>query len=408
MSLNNLVDLYRNQGRYADALPVAHRVIVNGRAEPSIALPLLFGAQHNNLISAEKALDDSLNVVQRAAQTSAASAISKLAVRLAAGSDRLAQLVRKDQDLTAEADTLDKAIIAAVSKEPSQRDPAAEQRTRARLAAIIGERDALQKVFASEFPDYAALSSPLPLIAKEVQALLSNDEALVLYAAAGDKESYVFALTREGLDWKAIPLGGDALTKKVAAFRRGLDVDMVADQAVLDAIKIKRELFDLGVANELYAALIGPVEALIKDKKQLLVVPFGPLTALPFHLLVTEKPRVSKPAVTKTLTVENMAPYRDAAWLTKRQAVSVMPSLASLKALRQFVRKDQASKPLVGFGNPVFSADAAATTPQRAANKTAARSLATRSFTDFWQGAGVDREYARGKHCRNCPTPQMS
>ena len=34
---------------------------------------------------------------------------------------------------------------------------------------------------------------------------------------------------------------------------------------------------------------------------------------------------------------------------------------------------------------------AAADAPQRGANKTAARSLATRSFTDFWQGAGVDR-----------------
>ncbi len=107
--------------------------------------------------------------------------------------------------------------------------------SRQRLAAIAGERNALQKVFASEFPDYAALSNPLPLTAKEVQALLSDDEALVLFAAAGtdspsDKKSYVFALTREGFDWKSIPLGGDALAAKVAAFRRGLDVDMVADQ----------------------------------------------------------------------------------------------------------------------------------------------------------------------------------
>ena len=153
---------------------------------------MLFGAQRNNLISVEKALDDSLNVVQRAAQTSAASAIGKLAVRLAAGSDRLAQLVRQDQDLAAEAETLDKAIIAAVSKEPSQRDAAAEQRTKERLAAIAGERDALQKVFASEFPDYAALSNPLPLTAKEIQSLLSDDEALVLFAAAGDQQSEVF------------------------------------------------------------------------------------------------------------------------------------------------------------------------------------------------------------------------
>ena len=67
-----------------------------------------------------------------------------------------------------------------------------------------------------------------PMIAKEIQALLSADEALVLFSTAGDEESYVFALTRDGFDWKAIPLGGDALSQKVAAFRRGLDVDELA------------------------------------------------------------------------------------------------------------------------------------------------------------------------------------
>ena len=165
---------------------------------------------------------------------------------------------------------------------------------------------------------------------------------------------------------------------------------MVADQAYLDAAKIKRELFDLGFANTFYGTLVGPVEALIKDKKQLLVVPFGPLTALPFHLLVTERPRAAMPSIADSITAADMAPYRDAAWLTKRQAVSVLPSVASLKALRQFARKDQAAKPIVGFGDPVFNA-AAAAAAQRAVSKTVSRNLATRSFTDFWQGAGVDR-----------------
>src|SRR5262249_21881380 len=79
------------------------------------------------------ALDDGLNVAQRASQSSAAAAVNKLAVRLSAGSDRLSQLIRKDQDLAAEAETLDKTIIAAVAKEPAQRDSAAEQRIRDRL-----------------------------------------------------------------------------------------------------------------------------------------------------------------------------------------------------------------------------------------------------------------------------------
>ena len=58
------------------------------------------------------------------------------------------------------------------------------------------------------------------------------------------------------------------------------------------------------------------------------------------------------------ITAANVTPYRDAAWLIKRQAVSVMPSVASLKALRLLGRKERGSKPIVGFGNPVFNAAA--------------------------------------------------
>ena len=160
---------------------------------------------------------------------------------------------------------------------------AAERRAKDRLAAISAERATLQKTLAAEFPDYAALSNPLPMTAKEIQALLSGDEAMVLFAVA-DKESYVFALTREGFDWKPLPLGAEALSQKVAAFRRGLDVGKASDASG------KSGLFDLALAHELYATLLGPVEALVKDKRSLLVVPSGALTALPFHLLVTEKP----------------------------------------------------------------------------------------------------------------------
>ena len=222
-SLNNLASLYQTEGRTADALPIVERMIASGRAQLRVALPVLLSAQRQQLMPAEKALDDALNAVQRGAQSSAASAVNKLAVRLAAGSDRLAQLVRRDQDLAAEAEALDKAIIAAVSKERSKRDVAAEQRSRDRLAAISAERASLQKTFAAEFPDYAALSNPLPMTAKEIQALLSGDEAMVLFSVA-DKESYVFALTRESFDWKPLPLGAEALSQKVAAFRRGLDI----------------------------------------------------------------------------------------------------------------------------------------------------------------------------------------
>jgi CHAT domain-containing protein len=191
-------------------------------------------------------------------------------------------------------------------------------------------------------------------------------------------------LTRDGFEWRTVPLGEKALADKVAAFRHGLDVNEL--QNSIDAGK--PVLFDLVTAHELYVTLLGPVEALIKDKKNLLVVPSGPLTGLPFHLLVTEKPTVAKPEV------KDIAAYRDAAWLLKRHAVAVLPSVASLKALRAFARKDQAAKPFIGFGNPVFKDEPAPSGMQRVAlKKTAAK---TRAYTDYWRGSGLDRDQLAG------------
>ena len=375
-SSNNLAAFYQASGRPAEALPLVERLIASGRAQPRAALTVLADAERQQLIPREKAVDDMLNVIQRGTQSSAASAVNKLAVRLAAGSDRLAELVRRDQDLASETEALDKSIVAAVSKERSKRDAASEQRARNRLAAIATERASLQKTLSAEFPGYAALSNPSPMTVKEIQSLLSADEAMVQFAVT-EVESYVIAITRDGFDWKPIPRGAETLSQLIAAFRRGLDIGKASDASG------KSALFDLALAHELHGMLLAPVDALIKDKPSLLIAASGTLTALPFHLLVTEKPAAAIP--------EKFEGYRDAAWLLKRQAVSILPSAASLKALRVFAaRKQQSTKPLTGFGDPIFNPAVKPGDANRA-TQTAARSLATGAYTDFWQGAGVDR-----------------
>lgn len=376
-STSNLAYFLYVSGRTADALPFVEKTLRGDRAQLRVVLPVLFDARQQSLLPGDRALDEALAAIQRGTQSSAASAVNKLAVRLAAGSDRLAELVRQDQDLAAESEALDKAIITAVSKQPAQRDVAAEQRSRARITTIANERTGLQKTLAVEFPDYASLSNPLPLAVKDIQPLLSADEAMVLYSVV-DKRSYVIAITREGVDWKEIPLGADALAQKVSAFRKGLDVGKAHDASG------KSGLFDLALANELYVALLGPAEVLTKNKHSLLVVPSAALTALPFHLLVTETPQAPIP--------DTLEGYRSAAWLLRRHAISVLPSVISLKSLRSFARRDQGTKPMTGFGDPVFDPAREGPADRRAASgKIAARSIATVAYTDFWRGAGVDR-----------------
>jgi hypothetical protein len=75
----------------------------------------------------------------------------------------------------------------------------------------------------AEFPDYATLSNPSPLTVNEIQSLLSGGEAMVLFAVT-EVESHVLAITRESFDWKPIARNAETLTKKIAAFRHGLDL----------------------------------------------------------------------------------------------------------------------------------------------------------------------------------------
>ena len=85
------------------------------------------------------------------------------------------------------------------------------------------------------------------------------------------------------------------------------------------------------------------MEDLIKDKS-LLIVPSGALTQLPFEALVTEKPDEGLP---------RFEAYKSARWLGQRQAVTVLPSVGSLKALRT-AKGSAATELFAGFGNPLL------------------------------------------------------
>ena len=142
--LNNFALLYDDQGRYADALPIVKKTISQNSSKKSIALAVIDHSQVQKLIAAAEAIELSYTVLQHSISSAAAEAVTRLASRFAAGSNELAQLVRKDQDLNAEAERLDKNIISAVSKPPADRNAAAEDQIRKRIDEIKSERKKLQ------------------------------------------------------------------------------------------------------------------------------------------------------------------------------------------------------------------------------------------------------------------------
>jgi CHAT domain-containing protein/tetratricopeptide (TPR) repeat protein len=295
----------------------------------------------------------------------AAASLAQMSSRSATSSPRLAALVRERQDLVAEWQSKDKLLIAAKSEPPVKRNAVGEQALSERLAAIDARLAEIDAGLAKDFPAYASLASPKPISVADVQADLREDEALVLFldTDAGfnplPEETFLWVVTRRKVRWVRSELGTQALADGVAALRCGLDAALWDDS---DAVKRCRNLvqgeptrdafdsvlnetlpFDVARAHALYKALFGQVEDLIRNK-HLLIVPSGPLTQLPFQVLVTAEAKGNDMRGT---------------WLTRRHAITVLPAVASLKALRRITKPSAATKPMIGFGNPLLDGNPA-------------------------------------------------
>lgn len=285
---------------------------------------------------------ETFEVAQGSEHGEASVALTQLAARFGAGKSAIAPAIREQQDLQAERRRMDEALIAALSQHTATRNDAAVADLRTRLDRIDARLLALSFEIDRVAPAFRDLAEPKPLAMTDAQALLKPDEALVVYLARSTDETFVWALTREGIRWHRIPIGYDRLSAMVTALRRGLDIDDLKRAAA------EGKLFDLSLAHELHEALLAPVRDAIKGKRHLLVVPSGPLTGLPFHLLLTDTPAVSRPDGT------TLGAYAKAHWLLRRHAVTVLPSVSSLKALRTLAKASPAAKPMIGFGDPIF------------------------------------------------------
>jgi CHAT domain-containing protein/tetratricopeptide (TPR) repeat protein len=307
---------------------------------------------------------EAFTTAQWALGSQAATSLAQMAARGAKGDAGLASIVRERQDLVAQWQKLDAARTAAVSQAPDKRDRTAETVTIAQLATVDARIAGIDKRLAADFPDFAALSRPEPLSVEEVQSQLRPDEALVLVLDTPEwpptpEETFIWVVTKSNMRWVRSELGTPALVREVAALRCGLDAALWDEEAtsaecrglvkagpVRDAqgnVRAETLPFDTARAHALYRSLFGQAEDLIRGK-HLLIVPSGPLTQLPFQVLVTAPPS---------------GDHKSTAWLARTHAITVLPAVSSLKALRRVATPSAATKPMIGFGNPLLDGDPA-------------------------------------------------
>lgn len=352
--------------------------------------PLLIAAQDPGEIEIEpvpppeELRSEAFVAAQYAQISSAAAAVDKVTARFSAGDNALAQLEQQRDEKLAELQAIDRQFTALIERgdqvSEEQRRELAERRRSARE-----EVTAIEDRINTDFPQYFELTRPKPLAIAQAQALLNEDEAMLVVLVADDA-SYVWGLTRDKADWiRSEAMNEKALAEAVATLRSSMGVKDTRSGGVIDQTEGEEQTdagtlvsyaarpFDRKLAYRIYSELIAPLEDTIGGKEVLLTQVSGALTALPLGLLVTSDPEGRD---------DDANALRRTDWLIDDYALAELPSVSSLRALRclliaraedahpgcetasgssNYARTARAGVALAGYGAPTLTGNPATT-----------------------------------------------
>lgn len=175
-------------------------------------------------------------------------------------------------------------------------------------------------------PRYAALKYPEPVTLTAAQRLL-DDQTILLSYSLGEKQSFLFALTRKDFQVKRLPAEA-TLRESVEKF-----LAAITNKNNPDPVEYRHQ------ATRLSQQLLQPVSKMLTGNK-MLIVPDGALHRLPFEALLLPGTNAR-------------GDLRQLPYLIRRFAISYAPS-ASVLAELQTEQRAAASKKLIAFGDPVY------------------------------------------------------
>ena len=270
-------------------------------------------------------------------------ALAASSARAAARDPALAELVRKEQDLTKQVNAQLGALNNVLAIPSADRDEKGAWELQASIATLRTERDKARQEIKQKFPAYADLVSPKPPSVAEIRATLADGEAMLSFYF-GQGGSFVWAVPKSGaVAFAAVKAKAGDIETGIRKLREALE----PQAAMISDIPP----FDLKLAYGLYELLLKPVENGWKPAKNLIIVTNGALGLLPLSLLPTAPAEVA--ADEDPLFVG----YRKVPWLARTHAVTTVPSAAALRTLRQLPPGKPGRGELVGFGDPYFNKD---------------------------------------------------
>ena len=209
------------------------------------------------------------------------------------------------------------------------------------LRKLLEERRAKEKTFSQlkerfmkEYPSYAELRYPRPVSVHQLRReVIDPDEAILSYMVTRSR-TYLFAIDKHRFQTFVIDYPMKDMAKDVEVLTKPL---LRADT---------QASWDPSVAYRLYLRLIKPAEYFLIGKKAVMIVPHGPLSSLPFQILVD-----SEAHATKRFWSASERP----SYLLEKYAFCYAPSLTTLSHVRTRKRNEKPGWKLVAFGDAVYS-----------------------------------------------------
>ena len=314
---------------------------------------------------------------------SVGAAVAAASARVASNDPALSALTRREQDLRKQMGAGLGTLNNLLSLPASGRDEASVAQLRDEIARLGREHEAVRLEIGVRFPDYAELIDPKPATAEQTRSALRPGETFLSFYFGRDK-AFVWAVPKAGpVLFAEIAMAPSEIDARVRKLRESLEpnASTVADIPA----------FDTALAHELYALLLKPVEAAWRSTPGLIVATNGTLGLLPLGVLPVA------PVVVAADSGAAFAAYRDVPWLARSHAVTMMPSAAALRTLRQLQPGSTRRSPLIGFGDPFFNLrqaaenEATSPSPATAAPSSPAAPLERRSAprTEGLASAGI-------------------
>lgn len=298
---------------------------------------------------------EAFEAAQRTIMSSAGAALSRSAALKVASKAGAGKQAEEYETALSERRSLNQHFAAAaeIQGAPGVSERQALSQANAKVASRVAESAKALKSASPSYWQYRSSEAvPASALMQRASKLLHGDEALVLWMTPpDDARGLVFAVSNTAIGWAEIPLTGRQLFDDVRSLRKQLD-PCGYDQKP-QACGSAPKGFDRQTSYDLFRALLGAseIQAVIRAKSTLVIVPSGALTALPPGILITEPPGPQLPGDSESDV------FRQTAWLLRTKAVAVLPSVSSLRALREFFPRNRAqpSSRLLSFADPDFN-----------------------------------------------------